>query len=194
MSQRKSIITDEELIAQYITGSEACLRTLINRHKDRMFSSILVLVRDRYLAEDIFQETFIKIIHSLKAGHYREEGKFIPWAMRIARNLIVDHHRRSKKLPTVTDSEGNDLLSRISIAEDSIETDMITEQSHGQIRLLIEHLPAEQREVLVMRHYSEMSFKEIADATGVSINTALGRMRYALINLRKLIAKHNIAL
>lgn len=191
---RKPIICDEELITQYLNGNEACLRMLINRHKSKIFTSIYLLVKDRCLAEDIFQDTFVKVINTLKKGTYQEEGKFIQWVMRIARNLVIDHFRKLSKLPVVTDTEGNDILSYISIADENREDEIIREQSHDRVRQLIQQLPEEQKEVLILRHYANLSFKEIAEITGVSINTALGRMRYALTNMRRLIEKHQISL
>lgn len=191
---RKPIISDEELIAQYLGGNEACLRILINRHKAKVYTGIKLLVKDATLAEDIFQDTFIKVIHTLRKGAYHDEGKFIQWVMRIARNLVIDHFRRAHKLPTVTDTEGNDVFEYINVAEETREDSMIREQSHDRIRQLIQRLPDEQREVLVLRHYANLSFKEIANLTDVSINTALGRMRYALTNMRKMISEYQVTL
>jgi RNA polymerase sigma-70 factor (ECF subfamily) len=191
---RKPIISDEELITQYLHGNEVCLKMLINRHKSKIFTSIYLLVKDRALAEDIFQDTFVKVINTLKKGHYQEEGKFLQWVMRIARNLVIDHFRKLSKLPVVTDSEGNDVFSYLSIADENREDEIMREQSHDRVRQLIQQLPEEQKEVLILRHYANLSFKEIADLTGVSINTALGRMRYALTNMRKLILKYQISL
>src|SRR5688572_1528865 len=170
---RKPIISDEELITQYLNGNESCLRMLINRHKSRIFTSIYLLVKDRTLAEDIFQDTFVKVITTLRRGSYTEEGKFLQWVMRIARNLVIDYYRKLNKLPVVTDSEGNDILSFVSIADVNRQDEIIREQSHDRVRQLIQHLPEEQKEVLILRHYANLSFKEIADLTGVSINTAL---------------------
>jgi len=191
---RKPIISDEELIAQYLHGNETCLKMLINRHKSKIFTSIYLLVKDRALAEDIFQDAFVKVINTLRKGSYQEEGKFLQWVIRIARNLVIDHFRKLNKLPTISDSEGNDVFSYISIADENREDEIIREQSHDKVRQLIQQLPEEQKEVLILRHYANLSFKEIADLTGVSINTALGRMRYALTNMRKLILKHQISL
>ena len=191
---RKPIISDEELITQYLGGNEACLKMLVNRHKSKIFTSIYLLVKDRALAEDIFQDTFVKVINTLKKGHYQEEGKFLQWVMRIARNLVIDHFRKLSKLPVVTDSDGNDIFNVISIADENREDEIMREQSHNRVRQLIQQLPEEQKEVLILRHYANLSFKEIAELTGVSINTALGRMRYALTNMRKLILKHQISL
>jgi RNA polymerase sigma factor (sigma-70 family) len=191
---RKPIISDEELIAQYLNGNEMCLKMLINRHKSKIFTSIYLLVKDRALAEDIFQDAFVKVINTLRKGSYQEEGKFLQWVIRIARNLVIDHFRKLSKLPTISDTEGNDIFSYISIADENREDEIIREQSHDRVRQLIQQLPEEQKEVLILRHYANLSFKEIADLTGVSINTALGRMRYALTNMRKLILKHQISL
>lgn len=191
---RKPIISDEELIKQYINGNEACLKMLINRHKSKIFTSIYLTVKDKTLAEDIFQETFFKIINTLKKGKYHEEGKFLQWTMRIARNLVIDYFRKTSKMPFVSDTEGFDIFSVIKIAEENREDEIIKEQTHDKVRQLIQELPEEQKEVLILRHYANMSFKDIADLTNVSINTALGRMRYALTNLRKLIEKYQISL
>jgi len=191
---RKQIISDEELIKKYLNGDESSLRMLINRHKSKIYTSIYLMVKDKALAEDIFQETFFKIINTFKKGKYQEEGKFLQWAMRIARNLVIDYFRKTNKMPTVTDHEGFDIFSLIQIADENREDEIIKEQSYEKIRHLIQHLPKEQKEVLILRHYAELSFKDIASLTDVSINTALGRMRYALTNLRKLIDKHQISL
>ena len=191
---RKPIISDEDLISQYLLGNEMCLKMLINRHKSKIFTSIYLLVKDRALAEDIFQDAFVKVINTLRRGSYQEEGKFLQWVIRIARNLVIDHFRKMSKLPTISDSEGNDVFSYISIADENREDEIMREQSHDRVRQLIQQLPEEQKEVLILRHYANLSFKEIADLTGVSINTALGRMRYALTNMRKLILKHQISL
>lgn len=191
---RNPIISDEELIVQYINGNEACLKMIINRHKTKIFTAIYLLVKDRCLAEDIFQDTFVKIINTLRKGHYNEEGKFLQWAVRIARNLVLDHFRKMSRMPLLTDTDGNDIFSYIIIAEENAEEKMEKEQMQDKVKLLIQQLPEKQREVLVMRHYANLSFKEIAELTGVSMNTALGRMRYALINMRKLIEKHNIVM
>ena len=191
---RKAIISDEELLEQYQLGDESALRVLVNRHKSKIFTTIMLRVKDRALAEDIFQDTFVKVINTLKRGSYKEEGKFIQWILRIARNLVIDHFRKVARLPMITDSEGEDIFRSIRIAEENQEDKIITEERDEHIRKLIQALPDEQREVLIMRHYGDLSFKEIADVTGVSINTALGRMRYALNNMRKLIVKHKITL
>jgi RNA polymerase sigma factor (sigma-70 family) len=179
-------ISDQELIQLYSKGNEACLETLIKRHQKNVFTAIYLLVRDRSLAEDIFQETFIKIINTISTKRYNEEGKFGPWAARIGRNLAIDYIRKMKRDVTITDSEGNDIFSYLLIAEESVEDKIMRSQTERNIKDLVKKLPEEQRQVLIMRHWGDMSFKEIADATGVSINTALGRMRYALNNIRKM--------
>jgi len=187
-------ISDRELVKQYVQGNEACLEMLINRHKDRIFTTIILIVKDRYIAEDIFQETFIKAIRTLKAGKYNEEGKFLPWIIRIARNMSIDHFRKSKRMPMVTSSDGEDVFRTMNINVENREEQIIRTQRDEQIRDLIQQLPPEQKEVLVLRHYGDMSFKEIAAITNVSINTALGRMRYALNNMRKIMEEKSIRL
>jgi RNA polymerase sigma-70 factor (ECF subfamily) len=183
---QSSKITDQNLVTQYIQGNEACLEMLINRHKDRIFTTIILIVKDSYIAEDLFQETFIKIIKNLKKGTYNEEGKFLPWAIRIARNMAIDYFRKMKRMPTVTGSNGEDVFRKIKLAVDNREEQMIRHEKESMVRAVINKLPEEQRQVLILRHYGDLSFKEIAAMTGVSINTALGRMRYALNNMRKM--------
>ena len=185
-------ISDQELVHLYIKGNEACLAQLLKRHKRSIFTAIYLLVKNRALAEDIFQETFIKIINTLRLGNYNEEGKFGPWAVRIGRNLAIDYIRKQKRNMVITDSEGNDILSYIQIAEESREEKLIQYQTEQNIKELVKRLPEEQRQVLIMRHWGDLSFKEIADQTGVSINTALGRMRYALNNLRKMMEQQSV--
>lgn len=192
---KAAAISDQELIAKYLNGNEKSLEKLIFRHKRKVFAYIMMVVKDDQVADDIFQDTFIKVINTIRSGSYKEEGKFIQWVMRIAHNLIIDHFRRAKRLPLVNNSSDDfDIFETVRITDQSIEEQIITEQIHEDVRSLIELLPSEQREVLVMRHYDNMSFKEIADVTNVSINTALGRMRYALINLRKIVKEKNIIL
>jgi RNA polymerase sigma-70 factor (ECF subfamily) len=191
---RKPIISDEELITQYLNGNENCLQMLINRHKQKIYSTIYMLVKDEALAEDIFQDTFFKIVDTLKRGKYNEEGKFLQWSVRIARNLVIDYYRKTSKMPMVSSAEGTDLFQLIQVVEPNREEEMMEEQTHLTLRRLIQELPEEQRQVLILRHYAQLSFKEIAELTQVSINTALGRMRYALGNLRKLIEKNHISL
>ncbi len=188
-------VSDQELINRYLSGDEFCLEQLIHRHKTKVFSYIHMVIKDKQTADDIFQDTFIKVIYTLKSGSYKEEGKFIQWVMRIAHNLVIDFFRKAKRIPVVEcQNEEYNILDNLSVYDESIEDRMITEQIHQDIRNMIEYLPAEQREVLIMRHYADMSFKEIAEQTDVSINTALGRMRYALINLRKMIERKEIKL
>ncbi len=188
-------ISDSELIALYLSGKEQHLETLINRHKQRIFTYILSRIQDYDLAEDIFQDTFIKIINTFKRGKYNEEGKFLPWALRISHNLVIDHFRKNKRMPKMDNSSDSfDIFDVLSDGKINVENQMIKDQIETDVRKLVDELPEEQREVLIMRHYADMSFKEIAEQTGVSINTALGRMRYALINMRKLIEKYNLSL
>jgi len=186
--------TDHELIHLFRDGNLDALETLVLRHKDKLYTSILFLVKDKYLAEDIFQDVFIRIIDTMRGGRYTEEGKFLPWAMRIAHNLCVDHFRKVKRTPTIRNSEDKDIFEVLNFADDSAETVMIKRQSHHRVREMLERLPEDQREVIILRHYADMSFKEIAATTNCSINTALGRMRYGLINLRKLMVQKQIAL
>ena len=187
--------SDKVLISQYLKGNQFSLEKLIQRHQNRVFAYILMVVKDKQLADDIFQDTFIKVINTIKSGAYKEEGKFIQWVMRIAHNLIIDYFRKSKRIPVIeNDKDDFDIFDTIRFTDPSVEDQMITDQIHQDVRKLIEYLPSEQKEVLFMRHYSEMSFKDIAEQTDVSINTALGRMRYALINLRKLIKEKNVIL
>lgn len=187
-------LTDQELIELYSNGDEDALAELINRHKDKLFTSIVLLVKDQYLAEDIFQETFIKVIDTIRSGRYTEKGKFLPWAVRIAHNLCVDHFRRIKRAPVIRTSDDKDIFNILPFAEPCAEEILMTRQSHESVRKMLNLLPAEQREVIILRHYGGLSFKEIADQTNVSINTALGRMRYGLINLRKMMVEKQIAL
>ncbi|MCG2616519.1 sigma-70 family RNA polymerase sigma factor [Terrimonas sp. NA20] len=186
--------TDHELIQLFTDGNLEALEALVVRHKDKLYTSILFLVKDKYLAEDIFQDVFIRIIDTMRSGRYTEEGKFLPWAMRIAHNLCVDHFRKVKRTPTIRNSEDKDIFEVLNFTDDSAETAMMKRQSHSRVREMLERLPEDQREVIILRHYADMSFKEIAAATDCSINTALGRMRYGLINLRKLMVQKQIAL
>ena len=186
--------TDHELINLFIDGNLEALEVLVLRHKDKLYTSILFLVKDKYLAEDIFQDVFIRIIDTMRSGRYTEEGKFLPWAMRIAHNLCVDYFRKVKRTPTIKNGDDKDIFEVLSFADDSAETKMIKRQSHDRVRSMLEQLPEDQREVIILRHYADMSFKEIASMTNCSINTALGRMRYGLINLRKMMTQKQIAL
>jgi len=185
-------VTDQELVNSYIAGNRQSLETIIRRHRKRVYAYIYMLVKDHQLAEDLFQDTFMKVIHKLKSGKYNEEGKFLQWIMRIAHNLIIDHFRREKRITMIGPTDEFDIFNTIKTYDLPYEHTLMKEQLHNQLRNLIELLPPEQKEVLKMRHYQEMSFKEIAEETDVSINTALGRMRYALINLRKMIEQKNL--
>ena len=191
---RQEIITDAQLVSNYIKGEEKALSTLIYRHKQKIYSFIYSKVFDRDLAEDIFQDTFIKVIRTLKLGKYNEEGKFLPWVMRIAHNLVIDHFRKNNRMPKFDNSGEFSIFSVLGDTALNAEKQIIKDQVESDVRRLIEELPEDQKQVLVMRIYNDMSFKEISERTGVSINTALGRMRYALINLRKVVDKHNIVL
>lgn len=187
-------IPDALLVQQYIAGNEMALSKLVERHQSRVYGFIYSKLNDRDLCDDIFQDTFIKVIRTLKTKTYNEEGKFLPWVIRIAHNLIVDHYRKNKKMPMTRETETYSIFEFIKDASSTIEGQMITEQVEVDLQRLIEELPNDQKEVLVMRMYDDLSFKEISEQTGVSINTALGRMRYALMNLRKLIDKNQIVL
>lgn len=187
-------LTDTELIQRYIAGSELALEEIISRHKDKVFNYIRKLVKDRDLAEDIFQDTFIKAIKTIKQGAYNEEGKFLPWVMRIAHNLVIDYFRKAKRMPSFSGTDEFDIFDTIKAEEKNKDEEFFWEQVNVDIKNLVELLPDEQKEVLKMRMYCDMSFKEISEETNVSINTALGRMRYALINLRKLIKEKNLVL
>jgi len=192
---RSDVMNDNELVQKFIEGDQNSLEILINRHKSRIFSYILLIVKNQELAEDVFQETFIKVIRSLKRGKYVENGKFVSWVLRIAHNLIIDHFRKVKLQGTVSnDSTEVDIFNSQKFSEETIEDQMVVDQILNDVKGLIKELPDDQQQVIYMRHYMGLSFKEIADQTGVSINTALGRMRYALINMRKLIQKKNLNL
>lgn len=184
--------SDQALIRQYLDGRESSFEILLNRYKDRVFSYIMFTIRDQTLANDIFQETFMKAIKTLKKGGYNEEGKFLPWVNRIAHNLIIDHFRRNKKYPTTNGGPDFDIFDIIPDESKTVEESAIQNQLLGDVKKLVHDLPQDQKEVLMMRMYFDMSFKEIAERTNVSINTALGRMRYALINLRKMAEAKNI--
>ncbi len=185
-------MSDNDLIARYQQGDESALKMLISRYGKRLFSYILISVKNRELAEDIFQDTFVKVINTIRSGNYREEGKFFQWTMRIANNLKIDYYRKVQKLPMFDANGEYDIFDLIGTMEDSAEQKLIREQIYCDLNRIVELLPPEQKEVLVMRIYQDYSFKEIADMTGVSINTALGRMRYALINMRKIIQKNHV--
>ena len=187
--------SDKELIECFYNGNVQAFELLINRYKDQVYSYIISLVRDKQLTDDIFQDTFVKIIRTIKAGVYKDEGKFIQFAMRIAHNLVIDHFRKENRIPVVeSSSEDYNYLDNAPISDPSVEQEMIVGQIHNDLKRMVELLPLEQKEVLRMRIYDDLSFKEIADITNVSINTALGRMRYALINLRKMAEVNNLSL
>ncbi|HEX4371726.1 MAG TPA: sigma-70 family RNA polymerase sigma factor [Puia sp.] len=186
--------TDHELIHQFRDGDLHALEALILRHKDKLFTSILFLVKDKYLAEDIFQDVLIKVIDTIRGGRYTEEGKFLPWAMRIAHNLCVDHFRKVKRTPAIKTSDDRDIFEVLNFTEEGADVKMMKRQSHDRVRQMLDMLPEDQKEVIILRHYADLSFKEIASLTNCSINTALGRMRYGLINLRKMMTEKRIAL
>ena len=187
-------LPDAVLVSKYIAGDETALSVLIDRHQSKIFGFIYSKIGDRDTTDDIFQDTFIKVIKTLKSNNYNEEGKFLPWVMRIAHNLVIDHFRKSKKMPLFRETEEFSIFSIMSDQSLSMENQLITEQVELDLKRLIDELPSDQREVVLMRMYQDLSFKEIAELTGVSINTALGRMRYAMLNMRKLIDKHQIIL
>jgi len=192
---KENLLSDNELVQRFVGGDQYSLEILIQRHKGRVFSYILLIVKKQELAEDIFQETFIKVIRSLKRGKYTENGKFVSWVLRISHNLIIDHFRKEKLKGTVSnDSLDVDIFNSQRFSEDTIEDQMVNTQILSEVKDLIKELPEDQQQVIIMRHYLDLSFKEIAEQTDVSINTALGRMRYALINLRKLVEKKNLIL
>ncbi|WP_286752349.1 MULTISPECIES: RNA polymerase sigma factor [Sphingobacterium] len=186
--------SDQELIQMYVGGQESGLEALLNRYKSKIYTSIYMKVKDEYLAEDIFQETFIKIINTLKSGKYNEEGKFLPWAIRIAHNMIVDFFRKAKRAPNIVNADGFDIFEVLEFSDESAESKMLKQQVDVDLKKMIQKLPDDQKEVLIMRHFCDMSFKDIAKITEVSINTALGRMRYALSNLRKMIEGTDLTL
>lgn len=187
-------ISDQQLIKNYRNGNEACFEMLLKRYKSKVFTTIFLIVNDRYIAEDIFQETFIKVLKTLKSEKYTEEGKYLPWVMTIARNLSIDYFRKTSKMPKMINSSGEDVFKNLQIFDDSREEQIIQNQNEAKVRELIKLLPKEQQEVLVLRHYGDLSFKEISEITKVSINTALGRMRYALQNLRRMIEEKSLSL
>lgn len=185
---------DQQLVMRYMAGEESAFEFLLRRHKDRVFGYIRMMVKDRQLAEDLFQDVFVKAIMTMKRGNYNEEGKFLPWVMRIAHNMVIDTFRKNKRYPTVDGGGDFDIFSVIKDDGRNIDQMLVEDQIHTDVKKLIDFLPEEQKEVLKLRIFSGLSFKEIAEETNVSINTALGRMRYSLINLRKLIEEHNVVL
>jgi len=186
-------VSDAALLSAYIQGDDKAFETLVKRSKSKVYTTIYLIVKDRYIAEDLMQEAYIKAIDVIKSGRYNEEGKFLPWILRISHNMAIDHFRKDKRYPTIVLEDGSKVFNSFDFAEDSVEELQMKADQVENIREMIKKLPDEQREVLVMRHYEDLSFQEIADQTGVSINTALGRMRYALINLRKMLNKQEIA-
>ena len=192
---RQHIVNDQELVQAYIKGDQSAIESLINRHRSKVYTYILLTIKNQQLAEDLFQETFIKVIQSLRGGKYRDNGRFLSWVIRIAHNLIIDHFRKEKQMNSVSNDDTEvDLFNSKKLSDENIEELIINSQIKTEIRILINELPDDQREVVLLRHYGGLSFKEIADQTDVSINTALGRMRYALINLRKLIEEKKLTL
>ena len=187
-------LTDQQLIELYVSGDDKAFETLLNRHKNKIYTSIYLFVKDHDQANDLFQDVFIKIIDTLRKGKYNHEGKFLQWAMRIAYNMCVDQFRRGKRRTKVSSTETFDIFDVLESSEPNMEGQMIQSQTHSKVRELVDALPPEQREVVILRHYADMSFKEIAALTQVSINTALGRMRYALINMRKMVEERNVVL
>jgi RNA polymerase sigma factor (sigma-70 family) len=187
-------LSDQQIVNMYINGDTAAFSTLITRYKDKIFTSIYLLVKDKYLAEDIFQDVFIRVIDTLRSGRYTDEGKFLPWVMRIAHNLCVDHFRKVKRSPSIKTSDDRDIFEVLNFSEAGVDTRIMDEQTSDKVRRMIDLLPEDQREVIVLRHYADLSFKEISQLTNCSINTALGRMRYGLLNLRKMMTEKQIAL
>ncbi|MGL1886580.1 MAG: sigma-70 family RNA polymerase sigma factor [Reichenbachiella sp.] len=185
-------VSDSLLVSRYKDGSEPAFEELVSRHKSRVFTTIYLIVKDKYIAEDLLQDTFIKVVNTVKSGKYNEEGKFLPWVLRIAHNLAIDFFRRDKRYPTIVMEDGSGVFNTLDFAEESIESLQIKQDTNALLKDLVQELPETQKEVLIMRHYMQMSFQDIAETTDVSINTALGRMRYALINLRKKMEKLNI--
>ena len=192
--KNQTLLSDQQIVHMYMDGDSNALSTLVIRYKDKIFTSIYLLVKDKYLAEDIFQDVFIRIIDTIKGGRYTDEGKFLPWAMRIAHNLCVDYFRKVKRNPTIKTSDDRDIFEVLNFSEAGIDTRIMTEQTSEKVRRLIDLLPEDQREVIILRHYADLSFKEIAQLTNCSINTALGRMRYGLLNMRKMMTEKQIAL
>ena len=187
------ILSDQQLIHMYTGGNAEALSALVHRHKNKLYTSVYLLVKDKYLAEDIFHDAFIKIIDSINTGKYNDQGKFLPWAMRIAHNLCIDHFRKIKATPAIKTSDDKDIFDTINFSEPGADYRIMKSESQQGLRKMMELLPEDQREVIIMRHYADLSFKEIASLTNCSVNTALGRMRYGLINLRKMMTKHEIS-
>ena len=192
---KKSELNDQELVQAYIKGDQSAIESLITRHRSKVYTYIVLTIKNQQLAEDLFQETFIKVIQSLRGGKYKDNGRFLSWVIRIAHNLIIDHFRKEKQMNSISNDDTEvDLFNSQKFSDKNIEEIIVSSQIRSELRTLINELPSDQREVVLLRHYGELSFKEIADQTGVSINTALGRMRYALINLRKMIDERELSL
>ncbi len=190
---KKNGLNDSELVLAYKNGNEEAFRTLVERHKSRIYTAVYLIVKDQEIAEDLLQDAFVKAINTIQSGRYNEEGKFLPWILRIAHNLAIDYFRKQKRYPVVNMEYTNPVFNTVEFSEGTYEDEQIKLETHTLLYQLIAELPDAQRDVLLRRHFMQMSFQEIADATGVSINTALGRMRYALINLRKKMESNNIA-
>ena len=188
------LLTDQQLIQLYVAGNTDALSVLVIRYKSKLYTSIYLMVKDKYLAEDMFQDLFIRVIDKLRNGHYTEEGKFLPWVMRIAHNMCLDHFRKIKRLPVVKTSDDIDIFEVLNFHTPNVEDRIVAAESHERVRKMLDMLPDEQREIIIMRHYADLTFKEIATLKDISINTALGRMRYGLINLRKTMAEKQIVI
>lgn len=187
-------LTDQQLIQVFIAGEPYAMEVLVNRHKERIFTSIYLLVKDKYLAEDIFQDLFIKVIETIRAGKYKDENKFVQWAMRIAHNQCVDHFRKTKGRPVIRTSDGSDIFEVLHFEDSNAEDNMMKLQSNERVMKLVSQLPEEQREIIILRHFADLKFREISTILNCSVNTALGRMRYGLLNLRKMIEEQHVAL
>lgn len=185
-------VSDGQLVSQYKNGNDRAFEELVNKHKSRVFTTIYLIVKDKYIAEDLMQDVFIKVVNTIKSGRYNEEGKFLPWVLRIAHNLAIDFFRKDKRYPTIILEDNSNIFNTLDFAKSSFESLQIKNDTHALLKDLIQELPEVQKKVLIMRHYMQMSFQDIAESTNVSINTALGRMRYALINLRKKMQQINI--
>ncbi len=189
-----SKLTDNQLVQCFRNGNNNALEILVGRYKEKIFSTILFLVKDKFLAEDLFQDAFIKIIDTIRNNRYTEEGKFLPWAVRIAHNLCVDHFRKVKRAPVVQTSDDSDIFNLFNSNEEGADKKLVQEETRERVKIMLNLLPQEQREVIVLRHYADLSFKEIAEVSNCSINTCLGRMRYGLINMRRILTEKQIAL
>ncbi|MCR5423162.1 MAG: sigma-70 family RNA polymerase sigma factor [Bacteroidales bacterium] len=194
MAVTTSALSDNELILRYRNGEVACFDILLERYQSKVYGYILSVIKDKSVADDIFQDTFYKVVYTINSGYYKDENKFIHWVMRIAHNLIVDYFRRLGKMPMIPNRPDCDVVDTLKLHEDNVEREIIRKQTNSNVRKLVKMLPPEQRRVVILRHYGKYDFKDIAEQTGVSINTALGRMRYAIINLRRLAKEHNVSI